>query len=105
MMQGKIKIKKVTDNTAAEVEIQVDLAPGISPDITIDALYKFTDCEVSISPNTCVIIDQKPNFVSVNELLKISADNTKNLLQRELEIKLGGIAGEMALHFTGKNIL
>lgn len=86
---GKIKIKKVTDNTAAEVEIQVDLAPGISPDITIDALYKFTDCEVSISPNTCVIIDQKPSFISVNELLKISADNTKNLLQRELEIKLG----------------
>jgi topoisomerase-4 subunit A len=86
--QGKIKIKKVTDNTAAEVEIQVDLAPGISPDITIDALYKFTDCEISIAPNTCVIIDQKPHFVGVHELLRISADNTKNLLQRELEIKL-----------------
>ena len=86
---GKIKIKKVTDNTAAEVEIQVDLAPGISPDITIDALYKFTDCEVSIAPNTCVIIDQKPHFVSVHDLLKISADNTRNLLQKELEIKLG----------------
>ncbi|MGZ3923571.1 MAG: DNA gyrase/topoisomerase IV subunit A [Flavisolibacter sp.] len=95
---GKIKIKKVTDNTAAEVEIQVDLAPGISPDITIDALYKFTDCEVSISPNTCVIIDQKPNFVSVNELLKISADNTKNLLQRELEIKLGELQEKW--HYT-----
>jgi topoisomerase-4 subunit A len=95
---GKIKIKKVTDNTAAEVEIQVDLAPGISPDITIDALYKFTDCEVSISPNTCVIIDQKPNFVSVNELLKVSADNTKDLLQRELEIRLAELQEKW--HYT-----
>ena len=95
---GKIKIRKVTDNTAAEVEIQVDLAPGISPDITIDALYKFTDCEVSISPNTCVIIDQKPNFISVNELLKISADNTKNLLQRELEIRLSELQEKW--HYT-----
>src|SRR3989337_4144387 len=86
--QGKIKIKKVTDNTAADVEIQIDLAPGISPDITIDALYKFTDCEVSISPNTCVIIDNKPHFVSVQELLRVSTDNTKALLQKELEIKL-----------------
>ncbi|HEX2684440.1 MAG TPA: DNA gyrase/topoisomerase IV subunit A, partial [Ferruginibacter sp.] len=95
---GKIKIKKVTDNTAAEVEIQVDLAPGISPDITIDALYKFTDCEVSISPNTCVIIDQKPHFVSVNELLKISAENTKELLQKELEIRLGDLQDKW--HYT-----
>ncbi|SHF11681.1 DNA gyrase/topoisomerase IV subunit A [Flavisolibacter ginsengisoli] len=95
---GKIKIKKVTDNTAAEVEIQVDLAPGISPDITIDALYKFTDCEVSISPNTCVIIDQKPHFVSVNELLKISAENTKELLQKELEIRLGELQDKW--HYT-----
>src|SRR5262249_25783998 len=63
--QNKIKIRKVTDNTAADVEIQVDLAPGISPDITIDALYKFTDCEVSISPNACVIVDHKPQFVGV----------------------------------------
>ncbi len=86
---GKIKVKKVTDNTAAEVEIQVDLAPGISPDITIDALYKFTDCEVSVAPNTCVIIDQKPHFVTVHDLLRFSTDNTRNLLQRELEIKLG----------------
>jgi topoisomerase-4 subunit A len=100
---GKIKIKKVTDNTAAEVEIQVDLAPGISPDITIDALYKFTDCEVSISPNTCVIIDHKPSFVSVNELLKISADNTKNLLQRELEIKLGELQEKW--HYTSLDFL
>src|SRR6476619_7645887 len=77
--QGKIKIKKVTDNTAAEVEIQVDLAPGISPDITIDALYAFTDCEVSISPNACVIVEQKPRFLGAQELLKVSADNTKEL--------------------------
>lgn len=96
--QGKIKIKKVTDNTAAEVEIQVDLAPGISPDITIDALYKFSDCEISIAPNTCVIIDHKPHFVSVNELLRISADNTKNLLQRELEIKLAELGEKW--HYT-----
>jgi len=87
--QGKIKIKKVTDNTAADVEIQVDLAPGISPDITIDALYKFTGCETSISPNACVIVDMKPKFLTVNDLLKISADHTKDLLQKELEIKLG----------------
>ncbi len=85
---GKIKIKKVTDNTAAEVEIQVDLAQGISPDITIDALYKFTNCEVSISPNACVIVNQKPEFLSVQELLMVSVENTKELLKRELEIKL-----------------
>ncbi len=85
---GKIKIKKVTDNTAADVEISVDLAPGISPDITIDALYAFTDCEVSISPNACVINKQKPEFPGIGELLKISANNTKDLLKKELEIKL-----------------
>ncbi|MBD0365607.1 MAG: DNA gyrase/topoisomerase IV subunit A [Flavisolibacter sp.] len=96
--QGKIKVKKVTDNTAAEVEIQIDLAPGISPDITIDALYKFTDCEISISPNTCVIIDQKPHFVGVHELLRLSADNTRNLLQRELEIKLSELQEKW--HYT-----
>lgn len=95
---GKIKIKKVTDNTAAEVELIVDLAPGISADITIDALYKFTDCEVSISPNTCVIIDNKPHFVSVHELLRVSTDNTKNLLQRELEIRLGELQEKW--HYT-----
>jgi topoisomerase IV subunit A len=80
------------------VEIQVDLAPGISPDITIDALYKFTDCEVSIAPNTCVIIDQKPHFVTVTELLKVSTDNTKNLLQKELEIKLSELQDKW--HYT-----
>ena len=96
--QGKIKIKKVTDNTAAEVEIQIDLAAGISPDITIDALYAFTDCEVSISPNACVIIDHKPHFVGVHELLKYSADQTRDLLKRELEIKLSELQEKW--HYT-----
>ncbi|MEJ7767752.1 MAG: DNA gyrase/topoisomerase IV subunit A [Chitinophagaceae bacterium] len=96
--QGKIKIKKVTDNTAAEVELQIDLAPGISPDITIDALYAFTDCEVSISPNTCVILGDKPRFLGVYELLRISADNTKELLRKELEIKLAELQEKW--HYT-----
>src|SRR5215510_12897578 len=96
--QGKIKIKKVTDNTAAEVEIQVDLAPGISPDITIDALYKFTDCEVSISPNACVIVDMKPQFLGVSDLLKISTDRTKDLLEQELKIKLNELQEKW--HYT-----
>ncbi|PSL23404.1 DNA gyrase/topoisomerase IV subunit A [Chitinophaga ginsengisoli] len=85
---GKIKIKKVVDNTAKDVEIEVQLAPGISPDITIDALYAFTDCEISISPNACVIIDDKPRFLTVSELLKYSVDFTQELLKRELEIRL-----------------
>src|SRR5215212_4872202 len=85
---GKIKIKKVTDNTAAEVEVAIELAQGISTDITIDALYAFTDCEISISPNACVVHESKPVFLGVPELLKVSADNTKALLKRELEIKL-----------------
>lgn len=96
--QGKIKIKKVTDNTAAEVEIQVDLAAGISPDITIDALYKFTDCETSISPNACVIVDQKPQFLTVQDLLRLSVDNTKNLLEQELRIKLAELQEKW--HYT-----
>jgi topoisomerase-4 subunit A len=96
--QGKIKIKKVTDNTAADVEIQIDLAPGISPDITIDALYAFTDCEVSISPNACVIVEQKPKFLGVHELLRIATDNTKDLLKRELEIKLAELQEKW--HYT-----
>ena len=86
--QGKIKIKKVTDHTAADVEVIIELAPGISPDITIDALYAFTDCEVSISPNACVIVKNKPQFLKVSELLKTATDNTKELLKKELEIKL-----------------
>ncbi|HEY4150164.1 MAG TPA: DNA gyrase/topoisomerase IV subunit A, partial [Chitinophagaceae bacterium] len=96
--QGKIKIKKVTDNTAAEVEIQVDLAPGISPDITIDALYAFTDCEVSISPNACVIIEKKPKFLGVHELLKVSTDNTRELLKKELQIRLSELQEKW--HYT-----
>jgi topoisomerase IV subunit A len=96
--QGKIKIKKVTDATAKNVEIIIELAAGVSPDITIDALYAFTDCELSISPNACVIADQKPKFVGVYELLKTSVDNTKDLLKRELEIKLSEL--EDKWHYT-----
>ena len=96
--QGKIKIKKVTDNTAATVEIQVDLAPGISPDITIDALYAFTDCEVSISPNTCVISENRPQFLGVNELLRFSTDKSKYLLDQELQIKLNDLQEKW--HYT-----
>ena len=96
--QGKIKIKKVTDHTAAAVEIFVELAPGISPDITIDALYAFTDCEVSISPNACVIVDHKPLFMGVPELLRSSADNTKDLLKKELEIRLAELLEKW--HYT-----
>ena len=96
--QGKIKIKKVTDNTAAEVEIQVDLAPGISPDITIDALYKFTDCEISISPNACVIVEFRPQFLGVADLLKISADHTRDLLEKELKIRLAELQEKW--HYT-----
>lgn len=84
---GKIKIKKVVDNTAKDVEIQIQLIPGTSPDITIDALYAFTECEVSLSPNACVILDDKPQFLSVNEILRISTEHTKGLLKLELEIK------------------
>ncbi|MEO6355140.1 MAG: DNA gyrase/topoisomerase IV subunit A, partial [Ferruginibacter sp.] len=96
--QGKIKIKKVNDHTAAEVEIIIELAPGISPDITIDALYAFTDCEVSISPNACVIVKDRPQFLGVPELLRVSADNTKELLKRELEIKLNELQEKW--HYT-----
>ncbi|AMQ57025.1 DNA gyrase/topoisomerase IV subunit A [Algoriphagus sanaruensis] len=87
--KGKIKIKKVVDNTAKDVEIQIQLAPGVSPDVTIDALYAFTDCEVSISPNACVIIDEKPVFLTVNQILEYNTHQTKDLLKRELEIRKG----------------
>jgi len=87
--KGKIKIKKVVDNTAKDVEIQIQLAPGVSPDMTIDALYAFTDCEISISPNACVIIEEKPVFLSVNEILAYNTKQTKELLKRELEIRKG----------------
>jgi topoisomerase IV subunit A len=85
--KGKIKIKKVVDNTAKDVEIQIQLAPGQSPDMTVDALYAFTDCEVSISPNACVIIEDKPVFLSVNDILVYNTQQTKELLKRELEIR------------------
>lgn len=86
--KGKIKIKKIEDNTAQHVEIVILLAPGISPDVTIDALYAFTSCEVSLSPNTCIIKDDKPQFLSVNDILVENSNNTKALLKLELEIKL-----------------
>lgn len=84
---NKIKIKKVVDNTAAEVEVQVHLPTGVSPDLTMDALYAFTDCEISISPNTCVIIEDKPRFVAVEDMLRLSTQKTVRLLERELEIR------------------
>ncbi|MDG1053253.1 MAG: DNA gyrase/topoisomerase IV subunit A [Flavobacteriaceae bacterium] len=86
--KGKIKIKKIEDNTAAEVEILVHLPNGISPDKTIDALYAFTACESSISPLGCIIIDHKPKFIGVSEMLKISTDTTVNTLKKELEYRL-----------------
>ena len=85
--KGKIKIKKVVDNTAKDVEVLIDLMPGVSPDLTIDALYAFTHCSISVSPNACVIIDNKPHFLAVNEILRLSTENTKQLLKLELEIK------------------
>ncbi|ULC58576.1 DNA gyrase/topoisomerase IV subunit A [Flaviramulus sp. BrNp1-15] len=87
--KGKIKVKKIEDNTAAEVEILVHLPSGLSPDKTIDALYAFTSCESSISPLGCVIEDNKPLFIGVSEMLRRSTDNTVQLLKQELEIKLG----------------
>ncbi len=86
--KGKIKIRKIDDNTAANVEILIHLAPGVSPDQTIDALYAFTDCEISISPNACIIDEEKPRFIGVDEILKTSTENTLQLLKRELEIEL-----------------
>ena len=86
--RGKIKIRKIEDNTAASVEILVHLPAGISPDKTIDALYAFTDCESSISPLGCVIIDSKPHFIGVSEMLRLSTDHTVILLKKELEVQL-----------------
>ncbi len=85
--KGKIKIKKIEDNTSENVEILIHLPPNVSPDKTIDALYAFTGCEVSVSPNSCVIQDDKPQFMGVNNILKICTDETKELLKRELEIR------------------
>ena len=96
--RGKIKIRRVDDNTAAEVEIQIQLAPGVSSDKTIDALYAFTDCEVSISPNCCVIDDKKPCFIPVSEVLKASVERTRELLRRELQIRRGELLE--SLHYA-----
>lgn len=96
--KGKIKIRKVDDITAQNIEIHVHLAPGVSSDKTIDALYAFTDCEISISPNCCVIEDNKPYFLTVSDILKFTTDNTCRLLQLELEIKRSEL--QESLHFA-----
>lgn len=96
--KGKIKIKKIEDNTAAEVEILVHLASGVSPDKTIDALYAFTACETSIAPLGCVIQDNKPLFIGVSDMLKISTERTVDLLKKELEIQLDEL--ESKWHFA-----
>lgn len=96
--KGKIKVRKVEDNTAAEVEILVHLTPGVSSDKALDALYAFTDCEVSISPNCCVIDNNKPCFLTVSEVLKRSVDNTLGLIRKELLIRKGELME--SLHFA-----
>lgn len=96
--KGKIKIKKIEDNTAEFVEINIQLPPNVSPDKTMDALYAFTDCEISISPNSGVIQDDKPKFLGVNEILKINTEQTKGLLKLELEIRKGEL--EEQWHFS-----
>ena len=96
--KGKIKIRKVENLTADKVEIRISLAPGVSSDKTIDALYAFTNCEVSISPNCCVIDENKPHFLTVSDVLRKSVDNTLNLLRRELEIERGELLEQ--LHFA-----
>jgi topoisomerase-4 subunit A len=98
--KGKIKVKKIEDNTAAEAEIIIHLAPGVSPDRTIDALYAFTDCEISISPNASVIDGNTPRFMGASEILRANTDNTLQLLKRELEI--GRIAQPMAFFNLGE---
>ena len=96
--KGKIKIRNVADNTAADVEILVHLTPGVSSDKAIDALYAFTDCEISISPNCCVIDEKRPKFLSVSDVLRRSVDNTQELLRRELLIRRGELME--SLHFA-----
>lgn len=96
--KGKIKIKKIDDNTARDVEILIHLAPGVSSDKTIDALYAFTDCELSVSPNSCVIEEEKPRFMAVSDILRQSAEDTVALLKKELEIRLQELAEEW--HFA-----
>ena len=96
--KGKIKIKKVVDNTAKDVEVEIQLPNNISTDKTIDALYAFTNCETSISPNACVIVEEKPQFLGISEILNINTTNTVELLKRELEIKRGEL--EEKWHFS-----
>lgn len=96
--KGKIKVRKVDDNTAAQVEILVHLAPGVSSDKTLDALYAFSDCEINISPNCCVIEDNKPRFLTVSDVLRHSVDRTKDLIRTELEIRRGELLEQ--LHFA-----
>ena len=95
--KGKIKARKVEDLTAASVEIQVHLAPGVSSDKTIDALFAFTDCEINISPNCCVIEDNKPKFLTISDVLRHSVDRTKDLIRQELEIRKNELLEQ--LHF------
>jgi len=95
--KGKIKIKRIDDNTSENVEIIIHLQANVSPDQTIDALYAFTDCEVSISPNSCVIYENKPEFIGVDEILKRSADKTVSLLKLELEIKMSELEDQWHL--------
>ncbi|MCO4815102.1 MAG: DNA gyrase/topoisomerase IV subunit A [Flavobacteriales bacterium] len=96
--KGKIKIKKIEDNTAAKAEVVIHLAPGVSPDKTMDALYAFTDCEVSISPNSSVIDGDKPRFMGASEILKVNTDTTVDLLKKELEIRMDEL--ERQWHFS-----
>jgi topoisomerase-4 subunit A len=96
--KGKIKVRKIEDNTSANAEILIHLAPGVSPDRTLDALYAFTDCEVSISPNASIIDGDKPRFIGVSEILRINTDNTVQLLKWELEIRLQELM--QAWHFS-----
>ena len=93
--KGKIKVKKVDDMTSAEVEIQVHLAPGVSSDKTLDALYAFSDCEINISPNCCVIEDNKPQFLTVSDVLRHSTDCTMGLLRKELQIRRGELMEQL----------
>jgi topoisomerase-4 subunit A len=96
--KAKIKIKKIEDNTSSEAEIIVHLAPGVSPDKTIDALFAFTDCEVSVSPNSSIIDGERPRFMGITEILKVNTDHTVKLLRLELEIKLDEL--ERQWHFS-----
>ncbi len=102
--KGKIKIKKIDDNTAENVEIVIHLPSNVSPDQTIDALYAFTNCEVSISPNSCVILDNKPHFLSVKSILKNNTDQTVNLLKKELEIRLSELEDQWLFNKNNRSI-